>query len=115
MIITFADRTLMKYANDQSLAKRKLGVQQAELFHRRLEDLRDSESFADLEHLPGNHHQLKFNRKDQWSCDLNQPYRLIYIPAYDPVPKDEDGRQLLKELTAVRILEINNYHKEGKR
>jgi toxin HigB-1 len=80
MNITFADRNLEKYANDYGLAKRKLGNLQAELFHKRLNDLFDAESFDVLPNLPGHHHPLSVNRSGEWACSLNQPTRLIYAP-----------------------------------
>jgi len=113
MIITFADRKLKKYANNFSLAVQKMGDKRAKLYQKRLEDMADAVSFADLEHLPGHFHQLTENRKDQWSCNLDQPYRLIFEPAEKPIPKDEDGKQVLIEIKCLEIIEVTNYHKEG--
>lgn len=112
MNITFADNKLRKYANDNRLAVRKMGAQRARLYQRRLEDMADVESFAELKELPGNYHQLTENRKDQWACDLDQPYRLIFEPSEDPIPKDQHGNQILIEIKSLEILEIENYHKE---
>jgi len=113
MIITFADKKLKKYANNNSLAVQKMGDKRAKFYQKRLEDLKDAASFADLEHLPGRFHQLTENRKDQWSCDLDHPYRLIFEPAEDPIPKDKDGKQILIEIKSIEIIEVTNYHKEG--
>ncbi|HLN20907.1 MAG TPA: type II toxin-antitoxin system RelE/ParE family toxin [Bacteroidales bacterium] len=110
MIITFADNNLRKYANDNRLAVRKLGPKRAELFHRRLEDIYDTENFAGLEHLPGRYHQLKENKKGQWACDLDHPYRLIFEPAVKPVPIDKDGKIILNEIKAAEIIKIEDYH-----
>jgi len=113
MIITFADKKLRKYANNNRLAAQKMGDRRAKLYQKRLEDLKDAVSFADLEHLPGRFHQLIENRKDQWSCDLDHPYRLIFEPAEDPIPKDKNGKQLLTEIKNLEIIEVTDYHKEG--
>lgn len=112
MIITFADKNLRKYANNNSMAVQKMGSKRAKLYQKRLEDMVDAESFVDLEHLPGRFHQLKQNRKDQWACDLDHPYRLIFEPAVVPIPKDKDGKQILIKITSVEIIEVTNYHKE---
>ena len=112
MNITFADNKLRKYANDNRLAVRKMGALRARLYQRRLEDIADAESFAELKELPGNYHQLTENRKDQWACDLDQPYRLIFEPSEEPIPKDHHGNQILIEIKSLEILEIENYHKE---
>ncbi len=113
MDITFADKKLKKYANDNKAAIKKLGNKRAGIFQTRLEDMADTDSFADLEHLPGRFHQLKEDRADQWACDLDHPKRLLFKPGEDPIPKNKDGRQLLAEIKTVEILEINNYHKKG--
>ncbi|MCK4663257.1 MAG: killer suppression protein HigA [Bacteroidales bacterium] len=76
MIITFADKKLKKYANNNSVAVQKMGAKRAKLYQKRLDDMAATESFVDLKHLPGRFHQLTENRKDQWSCDLDHPYRL---------------------------------------
>lgn len=112
MIITFANTKLRKYANDSKLAAQKLGAKRAELFQKRLDDIAAAQSFADLKYLPGGYHQLRTERKDQWACNLDQPFRLIFIPAEDPIPKNESGAQILNEIKEVEIIEINDYHKK---
>lgn len=113
MLITFADRKLRKYANDNRLAIMKMGNKRAKLYQMRLDDLAAAESFAELEFLPGRFHQLSGNRKDQWACDLDHPYRLVFEPAELSIPKDKDGKQLLIEIRRLEIVDITNYHKEG--
>jgi proteic killer suppression protein len=113
MIITFADRKLRKYANDNKLAIKKMGAKRAKIYQIRLDDIAATESFADFEHLTGRFHQLSGNRKDKWACDLDHPYRLVFESAEVPIPKDENGKQILVEIKSVEIIEIINYHKEG--
>jgi len=112
MNITFATKELLKLANEPPMANRKLGTKRVRLFHRRLQDMMAASCFEDLKYLPGNYHQLSANRKDQWACDLDQPYRLVFMPGEDSIPKDLHGKQLLREIRIVEILEITNYHKE---
>ncbi len=112
MIITFVNKKLKQYANDNKMAIKKLGPARAKKFLMRLDDIAAIESFSDLEYLPGKYHQLKENRKDQWACDLDQPYRLIFEPGINPIPKDKDGKQILNEIKILDIIEIVNYHKE---
>ena len=113
MFITFADKKLKKYANNNGLAVRKMGDRCAKLYQKRLEDMADAESFADFEYLPGRFHQLTENRKDQWSCDLDHPYRLIFKPMEEPIPKNQHGKHILIEIISLEIIEVTNYHKEG--
>jgi len=110
MIITFTNKKLKKYANNYKLAIQKLGTKRAEIYQKRLDDISAAESFADLEFLPGRFHQLKENRKDQWSCDLDHPYRLIFIPGENPIPKNDSGVQILIEIKSAEIVEIEDTH-----
>lgn len=115
MNIIFADRTIEKYANDYSLAQRKLGFNQAKRLHLRLNDLYDAENFSVLFNLPGRHHPLTENRSGQWACDLEQPSRLIYKPVIpeDLAPSEESIK--LTQLIEVAVIEIADYHKKKNR
>jgi len=110
--ISFGDKDLKKYANNDRLASRKLGPKRAKLFKQRLDELRATETLEDVRHLPGHFHELKENRKGQWSCDLDQPYRMIFVPHEDPIPVNADGQYIWIEIKGVEVIEITNYHKE---
>jgi len=110
MIITFADRKLEKYANDFSLAQRKLGSNQAKLLHKRLNDLYDAENFSVLYFLPGHHHQLTENRSGQWACSLEQPSRLIYEPIIPDELAQTEEEIDLDQLVGLTVIEITDYH-----
>jgi proteic killer suppression protein len=108
MIIIFANNRLKKYANDHRLAKKKMGIVRARLFLQRLDDLASATSFADLPSLPGHFHPLKENRKGQWACDLDQPFRLIFKPI---VSSDDDRKhQHWHEWQSLTVIEIIDYH-----
>jgi proteic killer suppression protein len=110
MNITFTDKKLEKLANNFAAAQKKLGYERATKYRQRLDDFRDSDSFADLEFLPGNFHSLKADRNGQWSCSLDHPYRLIFEPAIKPVPTNAHGTPILTEIKIVEIIEITDYH-----
>lgn len=110
MEITFGKKKLEKYANDDKLALRDLGKRRAELYKERLDDLRGSFTLEDTRHLPGKFHELVANRKGQWSCDLDHPYRLIFEPHEDPIPTNKDGQYIWIEIKGVEIIEIVDYH-----
>ena len=110
MNITFANKRLEKWGNNFALAQRKLGNDRAAKYHQRLDDIKDTDSFADLGFLPGNFHSLTANRNGQWSCSLDHPYRLIFEPAIKPVPCNEHGTPILTEMKIVEIIEIVDYH-----
>ena len=63
-----------------------------------------------IRYLPGHYHELTGDRKGQWACDLDQPYRLIFKPSEDPIPEDEHHRYIWAEIIGVDIKEIVDYH-----
>lgn len=112
MIITFADKSLEELVNDDRKMMRELGKLRATLLRRRLSQIDDATSLEDLRNVPGNYHELKHNRKGQWSCDLDQPYRLIFSPIEKPIPTNENGQYVWMKIIGIEIIEITNYHKE---
>ena len=110
MNITFANKKLEKQGNNFALAQKKLGNDRATKYHQRLGDIRDAESFKDLQFLPGHFHNLSGDRNGQWSCNLDHPYRLIFEPAIQPIPTNEHGTPILTEMRIVEIIEIVDYH-----
>lgn len=86
------------------------GKRRGELIQRRLDDLRAADTLEDVRHLPGRYHELTADRKGQWACDLDQPYRLIFSPHEYPIPVNEDGQYIWIEIKGVEIIEITDYH-----
>ncbi len=60
--------------------------------------------------MPGRLHELTGDRAETFALDLDQPYRLIFETANNPIPRKEDGGLEWRSITAVRILEVENYH-----
>jgi proteic killer suppression protein len=114
MEITFIDKKLEKLANDNRKRVKAHGKLRADKLNVRLDDLRDASTLEDVRYLAGNYHELTGNRKGQWACDLDQPYRLIFQPMEKPVPSDEHGKYIWIEIKGVEIIEITDYHKEKK-
>ena len=112
MDITFADKQLKQLANDDRKMVKALGKIRAKYLRRRLTQLEDAATLEDVRNLPGNYHELKENRKGQWACDLDQPYRLIFTPHESPIPANDDGQYIWLEITGIEVIEIINYHKE---
>lgn len=110
MEITFDDRKLAKLANDYSKCQKVMGQQRAKLFNIRLGDLSKAETLDDVRNLPGRFHELNENRKGQWACDLDHPYRLIFEPHERPIPIDASGRYIWFEIKGVEIIEVVDYH-----
>ena len=110
MNITFSNRKLEKLANDYRKCQKEFGLIRARLYTKRLLDLQNAEMLEDVRNLPGNYHELVGNRKGQWACDLDQPYRLIFEPHENPVPEYENGRYIWFEIKGIEIVEIVDYH-----
>ena len=111
MDISFATKELEKCGNSVKYANKKLGTLRAEIFFKRIQTLYAATCYEDLRHVPGKFHELRENRKGQWSCDLGQPYRLIIKPTNLP-DVDNNGKYRWESATDSIIVEIVNYHKE---
>jgi len=108
--ISFADKKIEKLANDYWKCQKELGQIRAKLFTKRLLDLRNAQTLEDVRNLPGKYHELTGNRKGQWACDLDQPYRLIFTPHENPIPKNESGQYIWIEIKGVEVIAIVDYH-----
>lgn len=95
---------------NQTKLIREFGSLRAKMLIRRVSALIATTTLEDVRHEPGNFHELTADRKGQWACDLDQPYRLIFEPHEDPIPTDSSGRYVWLEIKGVEIIEITNYH-----
>ena len=111
MEILFQDQKLGKACNDQSLLVRRFGPIRAKLLRRRLDEFRAADNLEVLRSLPQIRcHELKGNRKGTLAVDLDHPYRLIFEPANNPIPRKSDGGLNWTEITAIRVLTLEDYH-----
>ena len=110
MHIKFENNNLEKYANNDRLGFKKLGQKRFTKFKQRLDQLKASKTLEDVRFQPGRFHELTSDRKGQWACDLDHPYRLIFEPQENPIPTDDDGKYIWVEIKAVGVIEIDDYH-----
>lgn len=110
MDILFKERKLEKQCNRHSELVRAHGPRRAQLIRARLDALRAATCLEDLRNLSGRLHELKGNRKNHLSFDLDHPYRLIFVPDHIPVPSNVDGGMDWSRVTAVKILGIVDTH-----
>lgn len=109
MDILFSTKRLAKQcASDRARAK-VFGGETAKVLRRRLDQLRAADDLAVMRALPGRCHELTGDRKGELALNLRGPYRLIFEPAANP-PLKEDGGLDWGLVTAVRILEVEDYH-----
>ena len=110
-MIIYITSKLRKVCNEKKKAVRDLGQEMADLLHLRLEQLRGFNYLAEVPHTrPLRRHMLGGNRKGQFSVDLVHPFRLIFIPANDPIPLKTDGGYDLTRITEIEIIEIGDTH-----
>jgi proteic killer suppression protein len=111
MDIAFRKRHLEKCANKNGYAQTELGPLRAKKYLARLTELKAAECLADLRNVPqADYHELTGDRKGEIACNVDHPYRLIFVPAHNPTPKKEDGGLDWNQVTAVEVTEIVNYH-----
>lgn len=110
MDILFKTERMRTEFNDSRRLIKRHGDARAKLIRRRLDDLRAANSLDDLRSTPGRCHELKGDRDEQLSIDLDGPYRLIFEAAEDPAPRKPDGGLDWKGISTIRILEVTNTH-----
>ncbi|AFM24863.1 type II toxin-antitoxin system RelE/ParE family toxin [Desulfomonile tiedjei] len=111
MDIDFKSKKLMKIFNSEERLRKEYGPEQARLIQRRMWILRAAPTLADVPtDKPERRHQLKGDRKNQFAVDLKQPFRLIFEPNHNPIPRSEDGNIITSNVTAITILEVKDYH-----
>ena len=109
MDILFKSRKFEKQCNEYKELVRAQGVRRAQLIRARLDALLAATCLEDVRNV-GRLHELKGNRKGQFSLDLDHPCRLILVPDHEPVPSNKDGGMDWERITAVRIVEIEDTH-----
>lgn len=82
----------------------------AGVIRRRLDDLSAAENLEAMGSLPGRCHELKGDRGGQLSLDLENPFRLIFVPSdFPPAVKPEGGIDR-KNVRSVVIIGIEDTH-----
>jgi plasmid maintenance system killer protein len=108
--ILFGSARFEKQCNSDRQLVRAHGAHRAKILRRRLDQLRAADNLEVMRALPGRCHELTGNRNGTLSIDLDGPYRLLFEPAHDPPPEKPDGGLDWRQVTAIRILEIEDTH-----
>ena len=113
MDISFSRSKLQKIFNSRSELNREYGDEQARIIMRRMTVLSAAENLKDVSRLPPERcHELTGNMQNHFAIDLKQPFRLIFLPNHEPLPKKDDGGIDLEKVSAIKIIEIKDYHKK---
>ena len=110
MDIVFPNERTAAEFNSLKALSRSYGAENARRILRRLDDLRAAANLETMRNLPGRCHELKHDRAGQLAIDVRHPYRLIFEPANEPVPRKADGGLDWAGVTSIRILEVEDYH-----
>ncbi len=111
MRVTFTNGRMAKDCSSDSQRRRRFGAERARKIQLRLDQMRAAASIAELMTLPGARcHQLTANRDEQFSVDLDGPYRLIFEVDMGVVPRRPDGGLDVGAVDAVVVIEIRDTH-----
>jgi len=111
MQITFKSNKLKKIFNEKQKLVTEYGDKPARKIMLRMGVLRAAGNLSQIPRLkPDRCHELTNNRKGTFAVDLVHPYRLIFKPDMDPVPKLGDGGIDLTEIICIQILKVEDYH-----
>ena len=110
MDIILVDENLRRTVNSEKRLRRKFPGRCGKLLRQRLDELRAAVTLEDMRGLPGHCHELKYDRTGQLAIGLVHPYRLIFEPANNPIPRHAGGNLDWTRVTAIRIIEVVDYH-----
>ena len=111
MEISFRTRKLARIFDSKRALIREYGNRAARTIMIRLAVLQDSETLAEVPKTPPDRmHQLTGNRDEQFAVYLVHPYRLVFEPDHDPLPRKKDGGLDLELVTAIMVMEVVDYH-----
>jgi proteic killer suppression protein len=112
--ISFKNTKLEKEFNLGKHLEKVHGSLRARKIRIRLKELRAASSLYDFwppKSGPGRCHELTQGKHQvRLSIDLDQPYRLVFIPNHNPYPSKPDGGLDWKKVTAIKIIGVENTH-----
>ena len=114
MEISVRDNRLRAALQDESVCKRRYGADMAKKLKNRMATLRAAASLADFwppKSGPERCHELQGDLAGTFSIDLNQPFRLLFLPVEeDALPDRSDEQKRWASITAIEILEVEDTH-----
>lgn len=111
MLIFFRSKKLQKTCSSAKEIQKAFGAVRAKKLQQRLLELSAAERLGQISrHPPARCHEMTGDRQGQLSVDLDNPYRLYFIPANDPVPQKDDGGLDWDAVTEIEIIEIADPH-----
>jgi plasmid maintenance system killer protein len=111
MNIIFKTGKFKKQCNSKMQLVRAYGSRRAALILQRLDELYAAETLETFRFLPqARCHELKGNYEGLLSVDLDHPYRLLFKPANNPVPRKPDKGLDWSGVTEIEIVGVEDTH-----
>ncbi len=111
MDVAFRTRKLEKTFNTATALQKTHGAQMAKVIMMRMAVLKASRHLTLVPTTPPDRlHQLGGDREAQFAVDLVHPSRLVFEPDHKPLPRRDDGGIDTKQVTAITILDVVDYH-----
>ena len=111
MDIAFRTRKLEKDFNRVDALQRTYGERMARVITKRMAVLRAARNLELVPTTPPDRrHQLVGARDEQFAVDLVHPYRLVFEANHEQLPRKDDGGIDTKQVTAITILDVVDYH-----
>ncbi len=111
MELHFRNRKLEKACTIERESVRLWGAEQSGVVRRRIAQLAAAANLGVISTLPPPRlHPLSGQREGQFAVDVKQPFRLIFEPVGEDIPKLADGGIDKAGITAIRILDVKDYH-----
>ncbi len=111
MKILFKTRKVQKVCSSPKAMQAKFGVPLAKKLRQRLAELQAARNLHQISRFPpARCHELTGNYKGLLSVDLKHPYRLLLMPAHNPIPTKQDGGLDWHAVTEIVIVAITDTH-----
>jgi len=109
--ITFRTQKFQKEFSSERRLRKRYGDRMALTIMARIGFLKNASTLSRVPTTrPERRHQLKGDRNEMFAIDLVHPFRLVFEPNHDPLPRRKDGGIDLEQVTAIKILEVVDYH-----
>jgi toxin HigB-1 len=97
--------------NSASVLQKAYGLDMAKAVMKRLAVLKSARTLTMVPTTrPERRHQLQGKRSGQYAVDLVHPFRLVFEPNHEPLPRKADGGIDTDQVTAITIIDVIDYH-----
>ncbi len=110
MTLYFKTKKLQRQCSEEKLMRKTFGKELCMKLKQRLMELQAADTLKDISHLPPPRCHELVNQGGVFSVDLVYPFRLLFVPAQDPLPIKPDGSIDQELVTEIEIRAILDTH-----